>query len=204
MRDVLGILSACSIWAIYIGIGCQWRKVWRNNVTPSIPRTLFVISGLSYCCYTLWGLASRPIDPFMVAAFAPGLFIVPVSYLQFSCPRPELRWIGTRTAEVCMLLAAAAIAWVHLEPSLQSRVQLVALAASCCSVGILAIAIPLQVRQLIKEGSRGSSLAFNVINLAGYGLWFSYGIVKPDLFLVYTQGLGCVLQTAVVLLHFRR
>jgi hypothetical protein len=199
----IGLLCIASTWLVYCGYIPQWRKVWKNNTRPTIPYVLVLVAYLTAINYILWGVARTPTDWSRIAAFIPGLVAAPILALQFRSPRPNKAALCVRVVVILLsTLLLACIGW-RCEAWLKNHLDLQAGLATACSIANIAIVMPSQIVKLLREGSKGSSVILNAINLGSFVVWLSYAIQLGDPWLFASQATGVGLQACVVLLHFR-
>ena len=202
MKDLIGLVALCTIWFGYIGLLHQWRKVWKSNLPPTIPRVMvWVYLGISFS-YTAWGLVID--DRVLVASFLLGILIVPVLDLQFSTPRPRVRAILIRGGLTTGLTTVSLFLVANWRTELLPYREYFGLLASIFSVSNLVLVLPSQIYKLANEGSHGSSALYNGVNLFSFVAWFSYGLASDNVWLMITQSIGSVLQAIVFFMHFQR
>lgn len=203
LKEIIGTACALSLWAIYLGLWGQWRKVWRNNVSPSFPKLIAGISFSNYVTYVAWGLAMTPPDNYRIAAFCPGMVLMPVLWLQYHNPRPAP---GVTLRRVLVALGCAAVyvaVLVGHRGILATHVTAIAFVTTALSVSYSVVGIPRQILEIRRCGTAGSSVAFNVVIFAGFVLWWYYGMLTHDVFLLVSQSVGLLLQGVVLWLHWK-
>ena len=204
MVGFLGSVGALMLWVTFGGICLQFRQVWRNRVSPTFPKAQAVFTYSVYISYVLWGMSILPTDWYRVVAFGPGIVFISLLWLQYATPRPAVwRMIVQVVGALVLLLTLVALSYSR-RYALHDYELVFAIAASLCSSVYLFVGIPRQIVVLLRHWVAGSSLAFNVIILTSYSVWFAYALASHDSFLAATQGGGVIGQGVVVWLHVRK